>query len=333
MDVDNLKVRVTIDPEYLKTCHLFIATPMYGGMCHGQHMTCVMDLTEQLKEYGVKTTVGHIYTESLITRARNRLAYVFLEKTDCTHLLFLDSDIVFDSTDIIAMLGMGLDVVAAPYAKKSFQWENIREAAVKGASAADLPTLGGDVNCNFLGDKFDIFQPIEVSQVATGVMLIRRDVLVSMREKMPQIRLSAYPSEQELGIKESWAFFDTGIEPETGYYLSEDYEFCRRWKALGGKVWLCPWMKTDHIGTQFFRCDIPRISAMEMTVNKPKNSVYLERKKHDNSPRTRFARSTDNPGQERDVQPVGDEGLCTRDSTGDCGCGGKESSHPLSSAV
>ncbi len=35
-----------------------------------------------------------------------------------------------------------------------------------------------------------------------------------------------------------FALFDCMIEPESKIYLSEDFAFCRRWRQLGGKIWL-----------------------------------------------------------------------------------------------
>jgi hypothetical protein len=48
------------------------------------------------------------------------------------------------------------------------------------------------------------------------------------------------------------AYFDTVIDPESKRYLSEDYMFCQYSRAAGVKVWLCPWMKTSHMGSYFF---------------------------------------------------------------------------------
>jgi hypothetical protein len=45
-------------------------------------------------------------------------------------------------------------------------------------------------------------------------------------------------------------------------YLSEDYMFCQYWRKIGGSVWLCPWMKTQHIGTYAFSGDMNRIAAL-----------------------------------------------------------------------
>lgn len=35
-------------------------------------------------------------------------------------------------------------------------------------------------------------------------------------------------------------------------YLSEDYWFCQKAQAIGLKTWLCPWMKTQHVGSYIF---------------------------------------------------------------------------------
>ena len=35
-------------------------------------------------------------------------------------------------------------------------------------------------------------------------------------------------------------------------YLSEDYMFCQWVRNIGMKVWLCPWMKLQHVGSYVF---------------------------------------------------------------------------------
>lgn len=35
-------------------------------------------------------------------------------------------------------------------------------------------------------------------------------------------------------------------------YLSEDYYFCQYLRKIGGKIWLCPWMKLSHTGSYVF---------------------------------------------------------------------------------
>ncbi len=35
-------------------------------------------------------------------------------------------------------------------------------------------------------------------------------------------------------------------------YLSEDYWFCQKLIQAGGKIWYCPWMKLQHVGSYIF---------------------------------------------------------------------------------
>ena len=51
------------------------------------------------------------------------------------------------------------------------------------------------------------------------------------------------------------------LEAEASHrYLSEDYMFCQWWRAIGGQVYLCPWMKTQHIGTYAFTGNMPAVA-------------------------------------------------------------------------
>jgi len=36
--------------------------------------------------------------------------------------------------------------------------------------------------------------------------------------------------------------------------------FCQMWRKMGGKIFLCPWMKTQHIGTYAFTGNMPAVA-------------------------------------------------------------------------
>jgi hypothetical protein len=46
------------------------------------------------------------------------------------------------------------------------------------------------------------------------------------------------------------------IDKETGEYLSEDYAFCRRWRDLGGEIWVDLESKLTHVGAMRFVGDL-----------------------------------------------------------------------------
>ena len=45
------------------------------------------------------------------------------------------------------------------------------------------------------------------------------------------------------------------IEPSTREYLSEDYTFCHRWRAIGGRLWLDTQSRLVHVGPREFAGD------------------------------------------------------------------------------
>jgi hypothetical protein len=64
----------------------------------------MLDLQGLCVQYGINIKFSFLFNESLITRARNYLVDEFLHRSDCTHLLFIDSDIHFKAQDVLACL-------------------------------------------------------------------------------------------------------------------------------------------------------------------------------------------------------------------------------------
>ena len=64
-----MEIRIEIDE--LKKRKLFVATPMYGGQCHGMYTRSTNDLSALCMHYGIEVKFYYLFNESLITRARN----------------------------------------------------------------------------------------------------------------------------------------------------------------------------------------------------------------------------------------------------------------------
>ena len=45
-----------------------------------------------------------------------------------------------------------------------------------------------------------------------------------------------------------YALYECIIDPATGHYMSEDYSFCRRWRNMGGEIWVDLKSKLTHEG-------------------------------------------------------------------------------------
>lgn len=291
-------MQLQIKVEDLRKCKLFVATPMYGGQNHGMYMKACLDLQGMCMQYGVEVRFSFLFNESLITRARNYLVDEFL-RSGYTHLLFIDSDIHFDPQDVLALLGLDKDVIGGPYPKKSINWRNIAQAMVKNPTItpSELDALTGDYVFNPVpGTKqFKVTEPLEVMEIGTGYMMVKREVFDKFKEAYPKLNYKPDHVGQANfdGSRYIHAYFDTVIDNGYTYddlyalvqkasngedvseqakkfiemektashrYLSEDYMFCQYARKIGIKIWLCPWMRTQHIGTYAFTGNMPKIA-------------------------------------------------------------------------
>lgn len=264
-------MEIKIDVPALRKNKLFIATPMYGGQCHGMYTKSALDLQGQLNHLGIESKFSFLFNESLITRARNYLVDEFL-RSDFTHLMFIDSDINFNPQDIIALMALDYDVAGAPYPKKSIKWQSVVKALEiakqnnRNISADELNQIVGDYVFNPVpGTKsFSVSEPLEVLELGTGYMMVKKHVFTEFAEQYPHLKYKPDHIGQEHfdGSRYIHAYFDTVIDPVSHRYLSEDYMFCQYWRNMGGKVWLCPWMQTMHVGTYAFTGNLPKIAQM-----------------------------------------------------------------------
>jgi hypothetical protein len=265
-------MQIQVNIEELRKNKLFVATPMYGGMNHGLYMKSCLDLQTVMMRYGIEVKFSFLFNESLITRARNYLVDEFL-RTDFTHMMFIDSDIHFDPNDIVALMALDKDVIGGPYPKKSINWGNIAETARKNPdlNPKELENLVGEYVFNVVKgtQQFQVSEPLEVMEIGTGHMLIKRQVFDKMAKEYPNIRYKPDHIGQAHfdGSRYIHAYFDTVIDTKDSMvgggserYLSEDYMFCQMWRKMGGQIYLCPWMKTQHIGTYAFTGNMPAVA-------------------------------------------------------------------------
>jgi len=265
-------MEIQVKIEELKKNKLFVATPMYGGMAHGLYIKSSLDLQTTMSKYGIETKFSFLFNESLITRARNYLVDEFL-RSGFTHLLFIDSDIHYQPQDIIALMALDKDVIGGPYPKKSINWANVAQAARNhpDLDPKELETLVGEYVFNVVKgtSQFQVTDPLEVLEIGTGHMMVKRQVFEKMQEAFPDIKYKPDHVGQANfdGSRYIHAYFDTVIDTKDSItgggserYLSEDYMFCQMWRKIGGKIFLCPWMKTQHIGTYAFTGDMPKVA-------------------------------------------------------------------------
>lgn len=265
-------MEIKINIEELRKCKLFVATPCYGGMAHGLYMKSILDLQNIMNRYGIEVKFSFLFNESLITRCRSYLADEFL-RSGFTHMMFIDSDIHFNAQDILAMLALDKELVVGTYAKKTVNWKNIIDAVKKhpDIKPSDLEQLMGEFVFNPVPGttSFNVTEPIEVMDAGTGFMMIKREVFDQFKEAYPQLAYKPDHVGQEYfdGSRYIHHYFDTIIDSKDSLLgngsdrlLSEDYAFVQLYRKIGGKVWLCPWVRLGHCGTIEFKGNLPAIA-------------------------------------------------------------------------
>jgi len=192
---------------------------------------------------------GH---DSLITRSRNTIVSSFLDMPQATHLMFIDADIAFQPEYVQRMLQFDQDVVAGMYPIKNIDWPRLRQNVTPGSSEAQWAEAG----LNYVGqpcqgverEEKDGF--VTATYAGTGFKLIKRSVFERMIEAYPETKYDVaqvWPRRKTRSDNQ-YALFDCIIEPGTNIYLSEDFAFCRRWRQIGGKIWLDTESRLTHIG-------------------------------------------------------------------------------------
>jgi hypothetical protein len=246
---------------------VFIATPMYGGMCTGFYAQSLLLMQNVFSQNNIHSAISFVFNESLIQRARNNLAHAFL-KTDCTHLLFIDSDLRFDGAGVYKMIEADKDVICGIYPKKEINWATVRAAVEKGVPDDQLKHHTGSWVINLVDYAANASvrtdEPFEIWAGGTGMMLIKREVFEKLKEVTPTYCNDMVDLAGSLKDKERiYNFFSLSIEPGTERLLSEDYHFCLEWRGIGGKVWAAPWLTPGHIGTYIFEGHLPQEETKE----------------------------------------------------------------------
>ena len=200
---------------------IHFATPCYGGLIHKPCFASYWNLRETLFQIGMKHELNLGVNESLITRGRSEMAKTFLEG-DMERLMWIDADLEFTPDDVAKLWNLDADIAVGIYAMKRFPV--VFAAWVEGKLIGDLDSLPN---------------PCEVDYAGTGFMMIKRHVFEQIQEANPELMYEGQTGN-------TCHFYGEEI---AGTLLSEDYAFCRRWRALGGKITADTSVRLRHYGT------------------------------------------------------------------------------------
>ena len=237
---------------------LVIGTPCFGRQVTDVYVSSLLKLQMACQQRNIRLQLRLLGGDALITRVRQNILAYFLSEESSTHLIFIDADIGFEPEQVFRLMDFNADMTAAVYPIKRIDWEKVTALVEAKSTRLESAALSYMI-------QFENEQNVEVRDgfakvrfAGTGFLMIRRQALLSMIQRYPELRYSHdhKPDDRLSGTDWRYALFNCMIDDATGVYLSEDFSFCRRWTDMGGEIWADLQSKLTHVGALSFRGDL-----------------------------------------------------------------------------
>jgi len=157
-----------------------------------------------------------------ISFARAKMARKALE-WGADVVVFIDHDVSWKPSDLLKLIETEGDVVAGTYRFKSPGAESYMGALVSGKDGRPIVRADG---C------------LLAETVPAGFLKLTRRVFRALFEAHPELVIG----NEEEGFCVD--LFNHGAY--RGVWWGEDYAFSRRWRSLGGEIWVIPDLDLDH---------------------------------------------------------------------------------------
>jgi len=215
-----------VDPKKVK---FMLATPFYDVKGFSPYIMSLVQTITTLVSAKIPFEYIELSGDSYVWRARNLLAERFMN-SDCTHLVFLDSDQSWDVNSFLRLIRADADIVGGAYPTKN-NWEHY--SVTIHTDENGIP----DVNNAGL---------IRGQKVPTGFMKIKREVFERLRTAYKEDWY--WETSGEGMLRKMWNYFGHKIIDHVAY--GEDISFCKRCEFLGIKLYVEPRLNINHIGTK-----------------------------------------------------------------------------------
>ncbi len=192
----------------------------------------LLDTQALMQRAGLPVTVDMHEGSSLVHHARNRATHVFL-KSDCTHLFWIDSDVVWSADDFLRFCALG----------------QTREC-VCGAYPRKADNNGPEFYLRYFDKKVqaDEYGLIKVKGTGIGFTIVQRKVIEALASKAKKLKYSATGPEMAQVFRAD--------DEEDGEARGEDYTFFADVRALGFDVLLDATITLGHIGPKQYRASV-----------------------------------------------------------------------------
>jgi len=216
---------------------IFVATPVHSDVSIHYFKACL----EFQKECFVRKipVMFQVMKSSLVTQGRQLCVSGFME-SDCTHMLFIDSDISFNYKMIEKMINYNKDICLVPYPIKGTDHDKVKARILAGETLS--PHLLGNQYTMSVPDPTNVKVEngfIEVERGPAGCMLIKKEVIHKLIKEYPEFTIKQHTliDGKLVTRNHMYNFFDTYWNKDDKTYTGEDFYFCKLCKHAGIKMY------------------------------------------------------------------------------------------------
>lgn len=216
-----------------------LATPAGDDHFTREYVDSLMSTKRDLEHFGATFNWRVFPNCSDLCHVRNKILGKFVRTPEATHLLKIDSDMAWNSSDVIRMLSLDEDFIAGVGPKKKFPIEYCC------SNRSDTTGIQQPVEFFAKGDT----QLASLNYVGAGFVLITKACAVKMTEAYQDLRYTdVYDGDKEVGVYDPVYLRDGDYNER--YF--DDFAFCYRWRRIGGKVVIVPDITLKHTGNYTF---------------------------------------------------------------------------------
>src|SRR5262245_59798487 len=164
-----------------------IATPAYGEIFYAPYVRSVLALSRVAHREKWDFAFESIsYAE--VSEARNYLVTRFFDKSDASHLLFIDADMGFTAKLVPDMLGLAKPLVGVIAPKRQIDLKRVAELARNETDTGRAVAKAHEFVVRRLasaGPARNGF--VEVEGCGAGILLIERGCIAELLRRMPEL--------------------------------------------------------------------------------------------------------------------------------------------------
>lgn len=242
---------------------VMLATPTLFRVPTVEYMMSAIKSMNLLAQHGHMLDTCFVGGDCFISKARNGLIQSFIDtwKTEypADVLVFIDDDQSWDEAAFLRVVTSPQEIIGVAVPKKMDA-----ENGIQTFNNVMLDTDGAG-NC-IVENGY-----LRISQIGSGFLAIKRSAVEKMMAAYPARYAPGDGGAHELHYNffESKIIWDEKDPMITGQFWGEDLVFCKKWKAIGGTMWLEPNVEMSHIGrktwTGNFLSFLQKHAAVQLT--------------------------------------------------------------------